>query len=165
MNHRHVFSAGDLRTAKAAIAAARASGIGDSHISLVAREDIELEVLPDDRIDSGADTMPAAVRGAVEGGSIGLVAGLIAFAVPAFGVTIIGAGLLAAIGTAVGSWSSALMGSAVPSEVRRRFEEEIERGRILVVLDGDKAALARAGAALEKLGAMSLPFDRLSMIS
>jgi len=165
MNHRRVFSAPDVRIAEAAIAAARANGIRDACISLVARSDVELESIPPERINAEKDTVPAALRGAFEGGSLGLMAGVIAMLVPAFGVTIAGAGLITAIGAMVGTWSSALVGSAVPDAVRRRFETEIERGRILVVVDGDKTALAATEAALAKLGAQPLPFDHLSLTS
>jgi hypothetical protein len=165
MKHRRVFAVDDLGAAAAAIALARENGVGEHDVSLVAREDIELEALPTDLLDPGTDTVPAAIRGAVGGGGLGLLAGLIAAAVPAFGVTIAGAGLLAAIGTMVGTWSSALIGSAVPNEVRRRFEEEIRRGRILVVVDADEDTLAKAAKALREVGAEPLPFDSLSMTS
>ncbi|WP_300620235.1 hypothetical protein [Dokdonella sp.] len=165
MKHRHVFSVPDAGTARKAVAVALSHGIDDGRITLVARRDIELESLPPERIDASTDTIPAAFRGALEGGGLGLLAGLIALAIPALGVTIAGAGLIAAIGATVGTWSSALMGSALPSEVRCRFEDEIEEGRILVVLDGDRESLADVEAALLRSGATLLPFDRLSLIS
>lgn len=165
MKHRRVFAVRDLATAGAAIARARANGIEERDVALVAREDIELEALPSGRLDARTDTVPAAIRGAVGGGGLGLLAGLIAATVPAFGVTVAGAGLLAALGTMVGTWSSALIGSAVPNEVRRRFENEIEQGRILVVVDGGEDALAGVAKALRDIGAEPLPFDGLSVTS
>lgn len=166
MKHRHVFSVADAPAAEKAVALARAHGIDDAGITLIARRDIELESLPSERIDPGTDTIPAALRGAVEGGGIGLLAGLIAVAIPASGFTIAGAGLLAAIGAGVGTWSSALMGSTIPSEVRRRFDDEIERGRILVVVDGeDDPHMKALEIALRESGAELLPFDKLSAIS
>ncbi len=165
MKHRHVFSVDTPAAASSAVAIARATGIEDANISLYAREDIELEMLPDDHVDASRDTIPAAARGVLEGGSIGLLAGLGAVAFPALGVTIAGAGLLAALGGAIGGWAAALAGSAVPNEVRRRFEAEIARGRILVVLDSDKESLRQAETALIALGAEPLPFDKLSIVS
>lgn len=165
MKHRRVFSVPDVPTAYEALAAARASGIDDADVLLIARKDIELEELPSDRLDGGTDTMPAAIRGAVGGGAIGLLAGVIAVAVPAFGITIAGVGLLTAIGAMVGTWSAALMGAALPSEVRRRFEDEIERGSILVVLDANKDTLLVAETALKRIGAEPMPFDHLSATS
>lgn len=165
MKHRRVFSAKDVGTAEAAIAAARASGIEDECISLITRADVPLESIPADRIDATTDMVPAAIRGAVEGGAIGLFAGLAAVLVPSLGMTIAGVGLLAAIGATAGTWSSALIGSTIPNEVRRQFEREIERGQILVVIDGDRTALAAAEAALKRVGTRPLPFDHLSLTS
>jgi hypothetical protein len=68
------------------------------------------------------------------------------------------AGLTVA-GALTGGWASALVGASVPDPVRRKFEDEIEAGRILVVLDGDKALLARAEPALIRAGGTPLPFD------
>lgn len=93
-----------------------------------------------------------------------MLVGLGAVAVPTLGVTIAGAGLLAALGGAIGGWSAALAGSAVPNEVRRRFEAEIARGRILLVLDSDKELLRQAETALVAFGAEPLPFDKLSIV-
>lgn len=165
MKHRRVFSTEDIDIAKAAIEAARASGIQDECISLITRAEVQIESIPANRLDATTDTIPAAIRGAAEGGAIGLVAGLVAILVPPFGMTIAGAALLTAIGAMVGTWSSALIGSAVPNEVRRQFEQEIDRGRILVVIDGDKHTLSAAEAALTKVGARPLPFDHLSLTS
>lgn len=162
MKHRRIFSAAEVATAYAVLAAARANGIADEDLLLVARPDIQLDALPQDRIDASTDFLPAAIRGAVGGGAVGLLAGLVAVTIPALGVTIAGAGLLALIGTMVGTWSSALMGSALPNETRRIFEDEIERGRILVVVDGDKELLPALEDAIKRTGAEPLPYDHLS---
>jgi hypothetical protein len=68
------------------------------------------------------------------------------------------AGLTVA-GALTGGWASALVGASVPDPVRRKFEDEIEAGRILVVLDGDKDLLVRAEPALARAGGTPLPFD------
>ena len=165
MKHRHVFSAPDLRAAEAAIAAARANGIGDECISLIACSEIEIESIPTSRLDATTDMVPAAIRGAMEGGAMGLLGGMIAVMIPALGITIAGVGLITVICAGVGGWSSALIGSTIPDPIRRQFEKEIERGRILVVIDGDKATLSAIEVTLAKLGAQALPFDHLSLTS
>jgi hypothetical protein len=165
MKHRHVFSTADLGTATAAIAAARRAGAADKDISLIARSDIEIEKIPQDRLDIAADTVPAAWRGAVTGGSAGFVAGLVALAIPPLGVTVAGIAALAALGAAVGTWSSAMMGSTVPNSVRRKFEAEIEAGRILVVVDVDKQDLPLLDATVAAAGAIPLPFDEPTAIA
>ena len=159
MKTRHVFSVPDLATARDAIRAAREAGLTDDNLSLIARSDIELESIPDRHKEASTDFMPAALRGAATGGAAGLVAGLAAIAFPPLGVTLAGAALLTAGGAAVGTWVSALVGSTVEDPVRRKFEDEIQAGRILVVLDAEDPELPAAEAAIKGVGATSLPYE------
>ena len=159
MQTRHVFSVPDLDTARDAIRVAREAGLTNDNLSLIARSDIELESIPDRHKEASTDFMPAALRGAATGGAAGLVAGLVAIAFPPLGVTLAGAALLTAGGAAVGTWASALVGSSVEDPVRRKFEEEIQAGRILVVLDAEDPQLPAAEAALTAIGATALPYE------
>lgn len=165
MKTRRVYSTADMAQARRALAAAREAGVPDEDLSLVARHDIELEAIPEDRKDEHSDFMPAAVRGVAQGGATGLLAGLVAMAIPPLGITIAGALGVAAAGAAVGAWSSALMGAAVPDPVRRKFEGEIEAGRILVVVDGEDEDSDRAETAIVATGATPLPFDKPTALS
>ena len=153
MKTRRIYASPNLAAAQAALAAARDTGIERDALSLIARSDIEM------------DAVPAALRGAAGGGAVGLVAGLIAVAVPPLGITLAGAGLMAAVGALVGSWSSALVGATVPDPVRRQFEEAIEAGRILLVVDADEEALARADQAVIRAGAHPLPYEAATAVS
>jgi hypothetical protein len=160
MKTRHVFSTPDLDSAKAAMQAARAAGIPEADISLIARSDIELEAVPEQHKEAASDFYPAALRGVIGGGATGLLAGLVAVAIPPVGITLAGVAGLTLAGALTGGWASALVGASVPDPVRRKFEGEIEAGRILVVLDADKELLARAEPALTRAGATPLPFDQ-----
>ena len=159
MKTRHVFSSPDVETAKAVMQAARAAGIAQEDISLIARSDIELEAAPEQHKEAGSDFFPAALRGVIGGGATGLLAGLVAVAIPPVGVTLAGVAGLTLAGALTGGWASALVGASVPDPVRRKFEGEIEAGRILVVLDGDKDLLVRIEPSLARAGATPLPFD------
>ena len=159
MKHRHVFSTPNLAAAESAIVAARRAGVPDDDISLIANSRIEVHSIPSERVEASTDTAPAAWRGALQGCGTGLVAGLVAMAIPPLGVTVAGIAALTALGAAVGTWSSALMGSAIPSEIRRKFEQEIESGRVLVVVDAEEAALPAVDAAVAATGATPLPYD------
>ena len=145
--------------------AARQAGLGDDDLSLIARADIELEEIPDQRKIASTDFMPAALRGAATGGTAGLLAGLMAMVFPPLGVTLAGAALLTLGGAAVGTWTAALVGSTVEDPVRRKFEEEIEAGRILLVADGEDPELSAADAAIIATGARALPFETASAVS
>lgn len=158
MKTRCVFSTSDLMAARAAMAAAREAGIDDQDISLVAREDIELQSIPDHLMQGRNDFYPAAIRGGACGGGTGLLLGLIAIAVPPHGVTLAGAGAMALAGAVFGCWIGELIGFEVPDAVSRKFKSEIATGHILVVIDGSKAQLALAEPVIARTGASLLPF-------
>ncbi|OWB33510.1 hypothetical protein XocBAI21_02895 [Xanthomonas oryzae pv. oryzicola] len=90
------------------------------------------------------------------------MAGVVAMAVPPSGLTLAGAGVMALAGALVGSWSSALIGATVPDPVRRQFEEEIQAGRVLVILDAEQAALQDAEPVMVTAGAAPLPCEAAS---
>ncbi|MEI7037157.1 hypothetical protein [Fulvimonas yonginensis] len=157
MKTRCVFSTPDLSAARVAMDAARRAGVPDNDISLIAREDIELEQIPDHLMVGRTDFYPAAARGLLCGGATGVLLGLLAIAVPPLGVTLAGAAAIALAGAAVGGWTGALVGTDVPDVVHRRFKREIDAGRILVVIDANRDLLALAGPAIAATGATHLP--------
>lgn len=165
MNTKHVYLVENLDDAAKAVGAARRGGIAEACIALVARHDIELDAIPEGMLDSGTDFAPAALQGAAVGGATGLVAGLIAIAIPPIGMTLIGAAAVAAVGALAGTWSSAMMGSALPDPVRRKFEAEVESGRILLVIDGEDEQLNAAGAGIVAVGGIRMPFEETSALS
>lgn len=158
MKTRYVFSTPDLSVARRAMQAARDAGIDDRDVSLIAREDIELQRIPDHLMQGRNDFYPAALRGGACGGGTGLLLGLIAVVVPALGVTIAGAAAITVAGALFGCWIGELVGFEVPDAVSRKFKAEIAAGRILVVIDGSKEQLATATAAIAHIGATPLPF-------
>jgi hypothetical protein len=165
MKTRHVFSTEDIDAAESAVEALRQAGLSDDCISLIARHDVENQQIPEDQQDTSDDFNRGGVKGLLAGGGSGLLVGLIAMAVPPLGLTIAGAAAMTIAGAAVGGWVGMLTGTSEPGAVRRRFEDEIAAGRVLVVVDGDKASLAVADATLLDAGAKPLPFDAPSAVS
>ncbi len=166
MKTRHVYATTDLAGARAAVHAATArAGIDRNDVSLIARGEVEMEQIPDGLKEAQTDFKPAALRGALGGGAAGLVAGIVGVTVPPLGLTLAGAGALALAGAAVGTWSAALVGSSVPDTVRRTFEEEIQAGRVLVVVDAEEQSLRRADAAVQATGARLLPYEQPSALT
>lgn len=159
MKIRHVFSTPDLDAAQAVVDAARAAGVHDDDILLVARSDIELDAIPNERKEADTDLIPAALRGAAYGGGAGLLAGLAAVVLTPIGLTLAGAAAATVAGAAVGCWASALVGSSLPDPIRRKFDGEIQAGRILVVLDGTREFLAQIEPELVQAGAAPLPYE------
>lgn len=165
MKTRHVFSTRDIEAAEIAVNALRRIGMSDGDISLVAHRDIESTQIPDDRQDNGDDFSRGGIKGVLAGGGSGLLVGLAALTLTPLGITLAGAAAMTAVGAAVGGWVGMITGTAEPGPVRRQFEDEIAAGHVLVVVDGEEAALAAADATLLELGAKPLPFDAPSAIS
>lgn len=165
MKTKHVFLAQDVDMAASAVQSLRRIGIADDDISLIARSDLEMQAIPEKFHESRSDFMPAAVKGAVGGGATGLVAGLVAVAIPPLGVTLAGAGAIAAVGAAAGTWSAALMGSALPDPVRQKFEDEVKAGRVLVVVDATDEEHAKLQRPLQEAGARRLEFEESSQMT
>jgi len=160
MSRRCIYSAPDLAAAEQAIASAREAGIDDDALSLVARSDIEVNAIPDDMKQADTDMLPAAARGAGYGAAAGALAGLAAATFPPLGLTLAGALLGGgAAGALVGTWASAMVGASIPEPERRRYEEQIEAGRVLVVVDADDDAHARLAPRLSELGLVHLESD------
>lgn len=165
MKRRHVYSTPDLATAQDALVAARKAGIPNDDLSLVARSDIELQSIPDERKEADTDMLPAAMRGAGVGGAAGLLAGLLAVVVTPIGLTLAGAAAATVAGAAIGTWASALAGSALPDPVRAQFDDEIKAGRILVVVDGTPDDLEAVDQAVVATGATRLQFEHATQMS
>jgi hypothetical protein len=166
MKTRHVFSTRNIHAAQSAVDALRGAGFTDDNISLVARHDIENQQVPDDQQDTSGDFSRGGLKGVLAGGGSGLLVGLVAIAMPALGVTLAGAVAMAAAGAAVGGWMGMLTGTAEPSPVRRKFEDEIAAGHVSIAVDGeDDERLAKADAVLLDQGATPLPFEAPTAIS
>jgi hypothetical protein len=159
MKTRHVFTTRDVAAAEIAVSALRRAGIADDDISLIASHAIENESIPDGLQETGGDFSRGGLKGLAFGGSSGLVFGLVAMAVPALGLTLIGVAAVTLAGAAVGGWSGMLTGTAEPDPVRRKFEDEIAAGHVLLVVDGEEETLAKADAALQHVDAAPLPFE------
>lgn len=164
MKLRHVFSTQDATQARHAVRVLHEHGVPYDAISLVANAGIELERIPNRMKEADTDFVPAAIRGMGIGGATGLLAGLVAMAVPTAGITIAGAAALGAAGALVGGWSSALVGATVPDPVRRRFEREIAEGRVLVLVDADAATQAQLEQPMAGVGAIRLEYEALTAL-
>jgi hypothetical protein len=164
MKIRRVFSTPSLAVARAVLDAAKHNGIADNDVSLIARADIELDSIPDERKEVDTDFVPAALRGAGYGGAAGLLAGLAAIVIVPAGITLAGAAIVGVAGALVGTWASALVGSSLPDPIRRKFEDEIAAGRILVVIDGEKPLQDHVLPALEVAGATHLAHEATTAI-
>jgi hypothetical protein len=113
----------------------QAVGIEDQHIHILAKRDTPLEGLPEAGMTIKSDFLPALERGVALGGTTGLLAGLIGLSFAGF--TIAGGPVLATIiaGATIGSLTGGLAGMNVGNTRLKKFEEAIEKGELLLLVD------------------------------
>lgn len=113
--------------------------IEERHIHVIAKEGVALEELPEATLLQKSDFVPAVERGVAIGGATGVLAGLVAMAVP--GGLVLGGGALLAtglLGVGVGAWLSGMIGMDVPNTRLKQFQSAIEQGELLVLVDVPK---------------------------
>jgi len=128
----------DLETTRTVVGELRAGGVSDSAIGVVAKDTSLLEALPEPDIDEGSDVRPALVQGAAVGGATGLLAGLLAAAVP--GGLVLGGAALAGLtlaGGAFGAWVSSLIGVSLPNREIAEFERALNHGSLLMIVHAE----------------------------
>lgn len=132
----------------------RGAGIDDGAIHAVAhRERYPLEGVPEAKLTERTDFLPAAKRGVALGGSTGFLAGLAAVALPGTGAVLAGGAMVAtltAAGAAVGTWGATLMGIGITHTDLKPFEEAIEAGEILVLVDVEEGREEEIKALIRK---------------
>ncbi len=166
-NRRAVGVFSDRQDVEHALHELRDSGFPMDRVSVITqdadrKDDIagaEVRERVDNKADEGAKV--GALSGAALGGLTGLLVGLGTLAIPGIGpimlagatatalaTTVAGVG----IGAAAGSLLGALIGLGIPEERARVYNERVERGHYLVIVDGADAEIARAEAILHHRG-------------
>lgn len=117
----------------------KAQGYSRDDISVVAKDKETKDQITDEtKVDDGLAA--GAATGGVLGGVTGLLAGVGALAIPGIG-PIVAAGPLAATlggiaaGAGVGGLTGALVGLGIPEEEAKRYEGDVNEGKILVLVD------------------------------
>jgi hypothetical protein len=107
------------------------------HIHMIANHDVPLKDLPEATLAQRSDLLPALARGTAAGGLTGILAGLVALAFPPAGLTIAGGAVVAITlcGAGFGAWTATMIGVDVPNTRLRRFEQAIEKGELLMMID------------------------------
>jgi hypothetical protein len=125
----------------------RGKGIGDSDIYVVANESTPLGDLPDAGNIEESDFYPQLTRGLAMGGTIGVIGGLIAMRLAG---AVFGGGavlLFGLIGAGLNGLLGAMAGAAFPNSRLTQFEDAIEAGSVLVMVNV-------AGTAVEEIEAL-----------
>ena len=121
---RIYFLSPNLETTHKIVDELRAEGIEDRHMHILAKRDTPLEDMPEASEFQKTDFIPAVERGAALGGTTGLLAGLVG---PILGILFFGA--------TIGAIMSGLAGLQVGNSRVKQYEEAIEHGELLVMVD------------------------------
>lgn len=128
------------------------SHIDWKHIHVVAKRGTPLEDLPEASYWQKSDIIPAMLRAIPIGGATGMLCGLVALAVnPA--LVVAGGGVLLAsslAGAGVGVYMGGMVGLNVGSTRLKAFEQAIERGELLVIVDVPRERVEEIGARIRK---------------
>jgi hypothetical protein len=113
------------------------SRIEDRHMHFLARRGTDLGELREASYLQKTDTVHGAFVGFVIGGVMGVIVGLLLINFPPQGVSLqMVAVLIAAIvGAGLGTWVASMVGLQVPNSRLKGFEQDIDDGKILLMLD------------------------------
>lgn len=114
----------------------RLARVEDRHIHVLAKRDTPLDDLPEATVMEKTDFLPALEQGMALGGAAGLLAGLVAVALPT-GLVLGGGAVLgiALAGAGIGGWLSSMVGISVGNRRIAQFQEAIESGKVMVMVD------------------------------
>ena len=132
------------------------SGFTTSDISVLLPENLggkPLATHKDTKAPEGATAGGGA--GAVVGGTLGLLAGIGALAIPGVGPFIAAGPIMAAlagigVGGAVGGFAGALIGMGIPEYEAKRYEGRIQKGGILLSVHCDTSDQVKRGKEILK---------------
>ena len=137
MRRRLYFLLPDVPSAKRTADDLLLARIDDSHMHFLARRGTDLGELHEASYLHKTDAMHGAFTGLVVGGVVGVLVGLMLVYFPPGGASIqLVAVLIAAlVGAALGVWIAGMMGLQVPNTQLKGFEQELQDGKILLMLN------------------------------
>lgn len=137
MRRRLYFLLPDIPSARATVNELLLAHIEVGHVHLLARRDMLPDDLPAASVLQKTDLVHGARLGILMGGLAGACAGAVFVLFPPSGAVLpLGTILFTALfGAAFGAWAASLVGASVPNTQLRRFQPEIERGRVLMMAD------------------------------
>lgn len=107
------------------------------HVHVLAAPGVKTDNLPPATLAQRSDLLPALGRGTLVGWLVGMVVGLAALVFHPEGLKF-GAGavvLITLLSAGFGAWTATMIGVDVPNTRLKRFEEGIERGELLMMID------------------------------
>ena len=127
----------DLASAKQLANDLLLARIEDRHMHFLARRGTDLGELHEASYLQKSDAIHGAFTGLVIGGVVGVLVGLLLVYFPPGGASIqlVAVLIAAVVGAGLGVWMAGMMGLQVPNTQLRGFEQELQDGKILLMLD------------------------------
>jgi len=137
MRRRLYFLLPDVKLARQVFKELLLERVEERHIHFLAREGTELGDLPEATLLQKSDAVHGLGVGLIVGGMTGAVAGMVVLFYPPDGLTTgLGVVLITSLlGAIMGVWASGIIASSVPNTHLKQFEKDIERGKVLLMLD------------------------------
>ncbi|TNF91749.1 MAG: DUF1269 domain-containing protein [Gammaproteobacteria bacterium] len=113
--------------------------VDERHIHIAAKDHHALHDahLPEANLLQESDFIPAVEKGLAVGGGTGILAGIVAVTFPPAGLVLGGGAILGlgVIGAGFGAWMSGMIGISIENSQLREFEQAIEEGQLLIMID------------------------------
>ncbi|GMR06421.1 MAG: hypothetical protein BMS9Abin25_1015 [Gammaproteobacteria bacterium] len=131
----------DVEVARKVVDELLLARIDEHHIHVIAKEGTAMMDLPKASLAQKSDVVTALERGIAVGGATGLLAGVVAVSFPPAGLVLGGGALLgiALAGTGFGAFMSTMIGVSAPNSRHKQFEDAIQQGELLMLVDVPKA--------------------------
>ena len=149
---RLYFMVPDLDTANTVVDELLLKRVDEHHIHVVAKEGTPMGDLPEANLLQKSDFIPAMERGLAVGGITGVLAGIAAVTFPPAGLVLGGGAILGTslAGAGIGAWISGMIGMDVPNSQIEKFEDAIEKGEVLMMVDIPKTRVEEIEALVQQ---------------
>ncbi len=137
MRRRLYFLLPDVKSAREMFRDLLLARIEERHVHFLAQEGVSLGDLPEATMLQKSDAVHGLGVGLIAGGTTGALAGVVVLLFPPTGLAT-GLGVIlvtSLIGAFMGVWVSGMIAADVPNTHLRRFMPEVERGKILAIVD------------------------------
>lgn len=127
----------DLASAKQLCDDLLLARIEERHMRFLARRGTDLDGLPEASYLHKTDAVHGAFVGLVLGGALGATVGVVLVNYPPQGISLEMVAVLVAalVGAGLGMWVATMVGLQVPNSRLRGFEQELQDGKILLMVD------------------------------
>lgn len=149
---RLYFMVPDIDTANTVVDELLLKRVDEHHIHVVAKEGTPMGDLPEANLLQKSDFIPAMERGLAVGGITGVLAGIAAVTFPPAGLVLGGGAILGTslAGAGIGAWISGMIGMDVPNTQIDKFEDAIEKGEVLMMVDVAKTRVEEIEALVQQ---------------